>query len=146
MKDFVFFIGFFSLFSFHITLADWADERGDVLERLQDLYETGRENAEKLEEKDKKIGDLTEKVNKLETSKNLQESTIEELNEKVNKLETSKILQENTIELLKSQIEKLQTITTHNENNIYNHDERITNLSGKYLQFQLKSLCTAMKF
>ena len=116
MKDFVFFIGFFSLFSFHITLADWADERGDVLERLQDLYETGRDNKEKLEEKDKQI---------------------EELTEKVNKLETSKILQENTIELLKSQIEKLQTITTHNENNIHNHDERITNLSGKYLQFQL---------
>ena len=116
MKSCVFFIGFFSLFSFHITLADWADERGDVLERLQDLYETGRDNKEKLEEKDKQI---------------------EELTEKVNKLETSKILQENTIELLKSQIEKLQTITTHNENNIHNHDERITNLSGKYLQFQL---------
>ena len=105
MKDFVFYMGFLSLFIFDMTLAIQPDELDIIMDRLQKLYKTDIQIDEKLLEKDKKIEELTDKINKMETA-NFS---------------------------LKNLIEELRTRTTHNENNIGNHDERITNLSGKYL-------------
>ena len=103
MKDFVFLIGFLSLFVFEISKAiTWEDERESFISRFRDLYKEDIDIHEKIVEKDKKIDKLIEQVD----------------------------LQNKAIEWLKIENEALRSRTTQNENKIDNNIEKITNLSG----------------
>ena len=105
MKDFVFLMGFLSLFVFEISRAiTWEDERESFISRFQDLYKEDIDIHEKIVEKDKKIEKLIEQVD----------------------------LQNETIESLKIENKALRSKTTQNENKIDNILEIITNLSGMY--------------
>ena len=105
MKDFVFLMGFLSLFVFDISRAiTWEDERESFISRFQDLYKEDIDIHEKIVEKDKKIEKLIEQVD----------------------------LQNETIESLKIENKALRSRTTQNENKIDNILEIITNLSGMY--------------
>ena len=141
MKDFVFLMGFLSLFVFEISRAiTWEDERESFISRFQDLYKEDIDIHEKIVEKDKKIDKLIEQADlqnkaiewlKIENealrSRTIQnENKIEEITEQVD-------LQNKTIEWLKIENEALRSRTNQNENKIDNNVEEITNLSGMYL-------------